>query len=66
MLVACPVAPLTRDVMNERAVPGCRRSGEGLFVAALDRELRRRGFAVPALEHDLAAELSREGLTWTR
>ncbi|WP_163647415.1 hypothetical protein [Mycolicibacterium monacense] len=52
--------------MNERAVPGCRRSGGGLFVAALDRELRRRGFAVPALEHDLAAELSREGLTWTR
>ena len=30
---------------------------EGLFIKALDRELKRRRLTVPALEHDLAAEL---------
>ena len=57
VVAACPTAALTRDVMNERAVLGCRRKGEGLFIAALDRQLRRRGLQVPAFEHDLAAEL---------
>ncbi|OBI31213.1 2-thiouracil desulfurase family protein [Mycobacterium sp. E2238] len=57
VVAACPAAALTRDVMNERAVLGCRRKGKGLFVAALDRQLRRRGLRVPAFEHDLAAEL---------
>jgi hypothetical protein len=44
-------------VMNEQAVLGCRRAGSGLFVQALDRELKRRRLTVPALEHDLADEL---------
>ncbi|ORV60297.1 hypothetical protein AWC03_12790 [Mycobacterium europaeum] len=57
VVAACPAAALTRDVMNERAVLGCRREGEGLFIAALGRALRRRGLAVPAFEHDLTAEL---------
>ncbi len=57
VVASCPAAALTRDVMNERAVLGCRRTGEGLFIAALDRQLRRRRLEVPALEHDLAAEL---------
>ena len=46
--------------MNEQAVLGCRRAGEGLFVEALDRELKRRRLTVPALEHDLAEELRLE------
>jgi len=41
-VAACPAAALTRDVMNEKAVLGCRRPGEGLFITALDRELKRR------------------------
>ncbi|WP_167355462.1 2-thiouracil desulfurase family protein [Mycobacterium malmoense] len=57
VVASCPAAALTRDVMNERAVLECRGQGEGLFIAALDRRLRRRGLAVPAFEHDLAAEL---------
>ncbi|MFG1930686.1 hypothetical protein ACGFK1_08500 [Mycobacterium sp. NPDC048908] len=57
VVAPCPAAALTRDVMNEQAVLGCRRSGEGLFIKALDRELKRRRLTVPALEHDLAAEL---------
>jgi uncharacterized protein YbbK (DUF523 family) len=58
VVAACPAAALTRDVMNEQAVLGCRRAGDGLFIRALDRQLRRRGLTVPALEHDLAAELA--------
>lgn len=57
VVASCPTAALTRDVMNDQAVLGCRRKGEGLFIAALDRQLRRRGAEVPALEHDLAEEL---------
>lgn len=57
VVASCPSAALTRDVMNERAVLGCRRTGEGVFIAELDRQLRRRGLDVPAFEHDLAAEL---------
>lgn len=60
VVARCPLAALTREVMNERAVLGCRQPGEGMFVAALDGELARRGLAVPAWEHDLAAELHGE------
>lgn len=60
VVAACPAAVLTRDVMNEKAVLGCRRPGEGLFITALDRELKRRRLTVPAFEHDLAAELRGE------
>ena len=57
VVAACPAAALTRDVMNDEAVLGCRRAGQGLFIEALDRRLRRRGQTLPAFEHDLAAEL---------
>jgi predicted secreted protein len=60
VVASCPAAALTRDVMNERAVLNCRRAGEGLFIAALDRELKRRNMNLPAREHDLAAELRGE------
>ena len=68
VVASYPAAALTRDVMNEQAVLGCRRKGEGLFIAALDGQLRSRGLEVPALEHDLATELrgSRQTLLQAR
>ena len=57
VVAACPAAALTREVMNEQAVLRCRRPGAGMFIEALDRQLKRRGLALPALEHDLATEL---------
>lgn len=57
VVATCPAAALTREVMNERAVLGCRQPGEGMFVTALGRELKRRKVTVPAFEHDLVAEL---------
>ena len=64
-VAACPAAALTRDVMNERAVLGCRRAGEGLFIQELDRALSHRHLTVPAFEHDLAAELRGDCLLYT-
>jgi predicted secreted protein len=58
VVASCPAAAMTRDVMNEKAILGCRRPGEGLFIKALDRQLKRRGISVPAHEHDLSAELA--------
>ncbi len=60
VVAACPAAALTRDVMNDQAVLACRESGEGLFINALDKALKRRRLTVPAFEHDLAAELRGE------
>lgn len=57
VVAACPAAALTREVINQDAILACRRPGDGMFIKALDRELKRRGLTVPALEHDLAAEL---------
>lgn len=62
VVAACPRARLSREVMNEQAVLACRRPGEGLFVEAVGRALRRRGLEVPLLEHDLVAELRGEPL----
>nr|CRL75798.1 hypothetical protein CPGR_03707 [Mycolicibacterium malmesburyense] len=57
LVASCPTAALTREVMNEQIVLGCRRPGDGLFIDALDRRLKHRGMTVPAFEHDLAEEL---------
>ena len=50
---SCPIARLDRDWLNHHAIAGCVRPGQGLFIHALERELRRRGLAGPLLEHDL-------------
>lgn len=62
VVASCPLAQLTREVMNEQVVLACRTAGEGLFIRVLRRELRRRGLEVPMLEHDLVAELRGEPL----
>jgi uncharacterized protein YbbK (DUF523 family) len=59
VVASCPVAALTRDVMNEQAVLACRTPGEGLFIREVVAELRRRDLDVPLLEHDLAREMHR-------
>jgi predicted secreted protein len=55
------VARLDRDSLTgERLndiVRRCQVKGNGLFIAALRKELGRRGIAVPFLAHDLIAEL---------
>jgi predicted secreted protein len=51
---------LDRRTVNREVVLAARRAGAGLFVAALERRLSRRGLAVPLFEHDLVAEMRGE------
>jgi predicted secreted protein len=57
VIAACPVAAMNREVMNERAVAGCQRPGEGLFIRRLRRRLERKGLSVPFVEFDIVAEM---------
>jgi uncharacterized protein YbbK (DUF523 family) len=66
VLASCPAAILTRDLMNEQAVLACRRPGEGMFIQALDRQLKRRRIPLRAFEHDLARELHGQAQTLLR
>ena len=46
-----------RKTINRDAVIACREAGEGLYISALKRQLRRRRLTIPLLEHDLVAEM---------
>lgn len=67
-VAACPLAMIDRRTVNERAVVACRAAGEGLFIRALKRELKRRRVDVPFVEYDLIAEMRGEPQPehWTR
>jgi uncharacterized protein YbbK (DUF523 family) len=51
-------AQLTRRDLNQHVIAGHVQTGEGLFMAALRRELRRRGIDLPFREHDLIEEIT--------
>lgn len=53
-------ATLDRRSVNREVVLASRRAGTGIFTRSLQRQLRRRGLAVPLLEHDLVAEMRGE------
>ena len=57
VIAACPVAAMDRVVMNEQAVAGCRRAGEGIFTRRLRSGLERKGLSVPFVEYDIVAEM---------
>lgn len=58
VIAGCPLAQLDRRVMNEEAVTGCLSTGEGLFVAALQHQLKRRHLTIRWYEHDLLREIT--------
>jgi hypothetical protein len=55
-LRSADAARLNRDVVIANVV-----AGRGLFIACLDRALRRRHLQMRFAEHDLLAELSDAG-----
>lgn len=59
VLRRCPLAQLDRPMVTEQAVAAHVCPGQGLFVAALRRQLTRRGLAVRLWEHDFAAGCTR-------
>ncbi len=58
VVAGCPLARLDRRVMNEEAVAACLSEGEGLFVAAVQRRLRRKHLTIRWYEHDLLSEIT--------
>jgi predicted secreted protein len=52
-----PAGAIDRRRVNRDVVLACRQAGAGIFIRSLQRQLRRRGLAVPLLEHDLVAEM---------
>lgn len=57
VVAGCPLARLNRRVMNEEVVAACLSEGEGLFVAAIQRALRRKRLSSRWYEHDLLNEI---------
>ena len=63
VIAACPVAQLDRQRMNETAIAACLQDGSGWFVAALQRQLRRKHLTIPWYEHSLLAEMQDQPLS---
>jgi len=57
VVAGCPLAQLDRRLMNEAAIAACLRIGEGLFMEALQRRLRRKHLTVRWYEHELVSEI---------
>jgi predicted secreted protein len=53
-LTRCPAAGFTAAWMDEQVVQPSMRPGQGMFVEAVERELRRRGLDVAVLEERLS------------
>jgi uncharacterized protein YbbK (DUF523 family) len=62
IVAGCPLARLDRGLMNETAIAACLREGEGLFIEALQRRLRREHLIIRWYEHDLLAEIRRQAI----
>ena len=56
-VAGCPVAKCDRRLLNEEAVVACLRDGEGLFIAAIQRQLRRKRLTIRWYEHALLSEM---------
>jgi predicted secreted protein len=57
-IAGCDPARLDRREFNHRIIAGNAHPGQGLFVAVLRGDLRRRRVDVPFDEHDLIAEIT--------
>jgi uncharacterized protein YbbK (DUF523 family) len=53
----CPLARLDRHLVNEEAIATCLSEGEGLFIEAIQRRLRRKHLTIRWYEHELLAEI---------
>ncbi len=56
-IAACPIASLDRRAFNDEVIAANLVAGEGLFIASIHRQLKRRSIEVPFYEHDLVAEM---------
>jgi predicted secreted protein len=59
-MARCNPSTLDRSTVNDSVVAGSVVDGHGIFIAALQRQLARRGLEVHFSEHDLLRELRDE------
>lgn len=57
VIAGCPLARLDRRVINEQAIVACLKEGEGIFIAALQRRLKRKHLSVRWYEYSLLDEM---------
>jgi predicted secreted protein len=57
-IAGCDPTELNTADFNRRVIVAHARAGQGMFMAALHRQLRRRGLEVPFEKHDLIAEIT--------
>ncbi len=60
-MARCDPSAIHRSIVNQRVVAPNVVEGQGMFIAALRHQLRRRGLDVRFLEHDLVGELRSAG-----
>jgi uncharacterized protein YbbK (DUF523 family) len=57
VIAACPLARIERHMLNEQSIAACLVDGEGLFIQALRRQLKRKHLPTGFYEHELLAEI---------
>ena len=67
VVAGCPLARLDRHRLNEEAIAACLIEGEGLFIAAIQRRLRRKHLTIRWYEHELLTEIREQpSRLWAR
>lgn len=56
-VAACPLAEIERHRMNEDSLIACLREGEGLFIEAIRRQLKRKHLPIRFYEHEVLTEI---------
>ncbi len=57
VLAGCPLAGIERHRLNEESIVACLIEGEGLFIEAIRRQLKRKHLPIRFYEHELLTEI---------
>lgn len=60
VVAGCPLVRLDRRVINEQAIVACLSEGEGIFIATLQRQLKRKHLSVWWYEYSLLGEMRKQ------
>jgi hypothetical protein len=57
VIAGCPLAEIERYRLNEESIVACLIEGEGLFIEAIGRQLKRKHLRIRFFEHELLTEI---------
>jgi len=57
VIAGCPFAEIERHRLNEESIVACLIEGEGLFIEAIRRQLKRKHLPIRFYEHELLTEI---------